>query len=103
EVITRAGTRAWLQGLRDQLNNIAAQGIHLGMEFNAAHAIAQINQRSACVFLHNGIWFLFCDFNRPHAFRDLYWFVVARLQVEVTAPRSRFGSVNVPGLLAAGE
>jgi hypothetical protein len=61
EVVARA---AWLQGLSDETQNVAAQRVHLRVELDAADAVAQIDQRRPCIFLHHAIG-LFRNHDRP--------------------------------------
>ena len=39
----------------DQLDDVAAQRVHLGVELDAADAIAEIDQRSSGILLHHAV------------------------------------------------
>ena len=67
EVIAGA---ARLQGLRDKPDDVAADRVHLGMEFDAGDAVAQVDQRRAGILLDHAVGFL-RDLDRPHAWRKL--------------------------------
>ena len=93
---------AGLESLRDEANDVGAERVHLGVKLDAGHAIAEIDQRGAGVFLDHAIGF-FGDFNRPDAGWDLNRFPVPGSQIPVFASGRRFGIVGVPGFLACRE
>ena len=72
------------------------------MELDAGHAIAEIDQRCAGVFLDHAVGFL-GDRNRPHAGGNLNRLPVAGCQLPVLATRDGFGLVRVPGPFPGNE
>ncbi len=72
------------------------------MKLDAAHAVAQIDQRSAGIFLDHAVGFL-RHLHRPHACRNLHRLILRSPQIKISPARGSFGIVQVPGFLAAGE
>src|SRR5689334_1672238 len=84
--LSQSGT-ARLQRLRDELHDIAAERVHLGMELDAAHTIAKIYERSRGIFLDYSIGFL-RNSDGPHSLGYFDRRIRRAAQIEVAAARS---------------
>src|ERR1019366_6487694 len=99
EAIARS---ARLQRLENQRDNVGAEGVHFGVELDAAHAFAQVNQRGTGIFLYHVVGLLRRG-NRPHSRRRFDRLETPVVQVEVGSARWRLWIVLVPGLCVGGE
>ena len=88
--------------MRDELNDVRAEGVHLGVELDAGNAVAKINQGCAGILLNHAVGF-FCHRHRPNAPRDFNRFPVPSSQFPVGAAGGSLRVVFVPGLLTRRE
>ena len=91
-----------LEGLEDEGDNVGAEGVHLGVEFDAGDAIAEVDQGCAGIFLDHTVGFL-GDSHRPDSGGNFHWFPVLGSQFPVTLSRGSFGVVLIPSLFSGGE
>ena len=90
---------AGLERLRDHLHDVAAQRVHLGVELDAADAVADVDQRCARVLLDHEAGFL-GDGNGPDSGGNFLGLVVAYAEIEISASAGGFGIVGIPILTA---
>src|SRR6185437_11916906 len=96
------GLAAGLERLRDELNDVCAQRIHLRVEFDAAYAISQIDQRGRGILLDDATGFL-RNGNRPYTFGNFRSLIARSLEIKKASSRGRMRIIAIPGRGAARQ
>src|SRR5271165_7200079 len=91
-----------LEGLRDERDDVAAERVHLGVKFDTADAVADIDERRARVLLDYSVGLL-GDGDRPDSGGNFFGLVVSSGDVEVLAAAGGLGIVGIPGSFARSE
>jgi len=99
EVIASA---AGLEGLGDEGDDVATERVHLGVELDAADAVAEVDERGARVLLDHSVGFL-GDGDGPDSGGNFLRLVVGGGDVEILAATGGLGVVGVPGRPARAE
>ena len=86
-----------LEGLGDEGDDVVAEGVHLGVQFDGGDAVAEVDDGGSGVLLDDAVG-LFDDGERGDAFGDGDGLVGAGDGVEVVAAAGDGGVVFVPGL-----
>ncbi len=91
EGVERVACAAGLQRLGDERDDVAAERVHLGVELDAADAVAEIDERSACVLLDHSVGFL-GDGDGPDSGGNFFSLVVAVATSKYLRPLAVLGS-----------